>query len=258
MERVTQLLISGITSGIDESTLKRYLAPIVKFRSLEIIRDLDKDESLGYAVLRTTEDVVEEVVGKIEAIRLGNRQLHATIMPITLPGEMALRDWLHRHAESVLRSIGIKLGVKVLDYGCGPGIFTIPCAKIVGTQGLVYALDVRGKVLERVKQIAADSELNNIQTILQNPGATSIPLSNDSLDVVYIFDVMHDIKDKPALLKEANRVLKANGFVSVFPMHMGDETILGLIDEIDIFILRDKFSPRNSKSPSSILNFEKK
>lgn len=43
--------------------------------------------------------------------------------------------------KEIIRS-GIKEGSHVLDYGCGPGFCTIPAAKIVGSQGMIYALDI--------------------------------------------------------------------------------------------------------------------
>jgi ubiquinone/menaquinone biosynthesis C-methylase UbiE len=48
-----------------------------------------------------------------------------------LPGEMEFREWLVEHATEVLIQVGIRKGQIVLDYGCGPGIFTIPRTKIV-------------------------------------------------------------------------------------------------------------------------------
>jgi SAM-dependent methyltransferase len=257
MEQTTQLIISGIAPDVDEPTLQHYLTSIVKFKSLEIIRDLDTGESRGYAVLWIAQDVKDEVISKLQDIELKNRVIRAWAMPLILPGEMAVRDWLQRHTEYVLRTIGIKLGDNVLDYGCGPGLFTIPCARIIGERGIVYALDVRDKALERVRESADSSRLSIVKTILQNPERITIPLQDNSLDVVYIFDVLHDIKDKQDVLKEAHRVLKMTGFLSIFPMHWGDEPLFELVNDLGLFSLRDKFSPRNSKSASSISNFVK-
>ena len=47
----------------------------------------------------------------------------------------------------IIRS-GIKKGSHVLDYGCGPGFCTIPAAKIVGPQGVIYALDIHPSAIK--------------------------------------------------------------------------------------------------------------
>jgi len=41
----------------------------------------------------------------------------------------------------VLRAVGVRGGLTVLDFGCGSGNYSIPAAKIVGEKGKVYTLD---------------------------------------------------------------------------------------------------------------------
>ena len=42
----------------------------------------------------------------------------------------------------MLAEAEINPGSKVLDYGCGPGTFTIMIAEKIGQSGIVYALDI--------------------------------------------------------------------------------------------------------------------
>ena len=37
---------------------------------------------------------------------------------------------------------GIRNGISILDYGCGPGSFTMAAAEMVGKNGTVFAADV--------------------------------------------------------------------------------------------------------------------
>jgi SAM-dependent methyltransferase len=254
---MTQLYISGLASDVDEPSLRDFLVAIGVSDSPEIVCDLHTGESRGYAVLRVADGITDEVIGKVEGTHFRGSIIHVTRMPVTLPGEMAVRDWLQYHAENVLRAIGIEQGDMVLDYGCGPGIFTIPCARIVGGAGKVYALDVRTRALERVRDSATDAGLGNIETVIQSGDDISIHLPDNNLDVVFVFDVMHDIKDKLGLLKEVGRVLKTAGFLSVFPMHWGNELLLRMVSGQGLFKVRDNYIPLNSKSPSTILNFIK-
>ena len=68
---------------------------------------------------------------------------------------------------------------------------------------------------------------------------------------------MHAIDDRPRLLQEMSRVLKGDGVLSVFPMHMGTENFIDIIRECGLFCLRNSYGPRGFKAASEILNFNK-
>src|SRR5271157_828724 len=55
----------------------------------------------------------------------------------------------------------------VLDYACGPGIFTIPAAKIA-INGHVYAVDIHPLAIKDVLAYASREHLDNITTIQTN------------------------------------------------------------------------------------------
>jgi len=62
----------------------------------------------------------------------------------------------------------VQEGQTFLDYGCGTGAFTIPAARIVNTNGQVYALDCFPRQLEIVKDRSKKEKLTNIETILRS------------------------------------------------------------------------------------------
>ena len=47
-----------------------------------------------------------------------------------------------RNPYKLLKAAGIQKGMKVLEVGCGPGVFTIPAAELVGEERVVYAVDI--------------------------------------------------------------------------------------------------------------------
>jgi len=59
---------------------------------------------------------------------------------------------LFKKPERILREMGIQKGQTVLDYGCGIGSFSIPAAKMVGNDGIVYALDIHPLAIKAVEK----------------------------------------------------------------------------------------------------------
>ncbi len=54
--------------------------------------------------------------------------------------------------KKILEELDIGQGQAVLDFGCGPGSFTIPTARIVGETGKVYALDIHPLAIKTVEK----------------------------------------------------------------------------------------------------------
>lgn len=102
--------------------------------------------------------------------------------------------------------------MRVADFGCGAGFFTILIAKAVGDGGEVYAVDVQKSSLESVETKAKVEGLANIKTIwadLEVLGTTKIP--SDSLDIVLLSNILFQSSHKEDILKEAKRALARSG-----------------------------------------------
>jgi len=111
----------------------------------------------------------------------------------------------------ILNEVDIRKGSVILDYGCGPGSFSIAAAQVVGESGLVYALDIHPLAIERVQKTASEKGLTNIQTILTD---YKTDLHDKSVDTVLLYHVFHDVKNPDLVLQEIHRVLKPNGILS--------------------------------------------
>ncbi len=155
-------------------------------------------------------------------------------------GEGEFRDWLAANAAEVLASIGVAEGRTVLDYGCGRGGFAIAAARIVGANGKVYALDVDANALKALRRDAGHAGLHNIRTALpskSDPPAAAVP---GPMDVILLYDVLQLVDDKRPLLRALARMLKPDGVLSAFPMHIGTEKMLELASEDGLLRLRDR------------------
>lgn len=107
----------------------------------------------------------------------------------------------------------VQEGQYFLDFGCGTGDFAIPAARIVGTQGKVFALDCNTKQLKIIDKKARKAGITNIKTILSER-QTNLP--DESIDIVWMCDVLHEIRDKREVLEEAHRLLKNRGALIIY------------------------------------------
>ena len=253
-----QLRVGGLADDTSEAELNELFSKIGTVGSVIIVKDISTGKSRGFGMVKMPNSTqADEAIKKLDGTTLGNRQIAVAKMPETLPGEMEFREWLMENAFEVFQKVGISQGQTVLDYGCGPGIFTIPCARIVGEKGKVYALEVRSEALKRVKEKAEGEGLGNVETILADSSMLATGLSDRSMDVILVYDVMHAISEKMALLEELHRVLKRDGFLSIFPMHMGTDRMLKVMKRCPLFRFRDSYAPPGYTTPSEILNFNK-
>ncbi len=253
-----QLRVGGLSESAIEEELVALFSRIGAVESARVIRDIDSGKSRGFALIMMPDSAeAEKAIKELNKQVLGSSPLTVMRIHDTLPGEMELREWLRDNARKVLERVGVRRNQAVLDFGCGPGIYSIACAGIVGRQGKVYALDVRPAALERLKETAKRKGLDNIETILMEASTLSIALENESLDVVLVYDVLQEVKDKPGLLKEMHRILRSGGLLSVFPMHLGTEKFMSIINALSLFRFRDIYRKQGWQSASEVLNFTK-
>ncbi len=107
----------------------------------------------------------------------------------------------------------VEEGQTFLDYGCGTGSFTIPAAKIVGNEGKVYALDCFPRQLEIVEEKSRKKGLTNIETITSDI-TTGLP--DECIDIIWMCDVLHEIKERRVVLDELHRVLRKEGILAIY------------------------------------------
>jgi 2-polyprenyl-3-methyl-5-hydroxy-6-metoxy-1,4-benzoquinol methylase len=81
--------------------------------------------------------------------------------------------------------VGIQQGFRVLDYGCGPGGFSLAAAELVGNAGKVYVLDLHPLAIQQVQKKAAKRGLT---TLLFSPLSHSRQLIQSEEEVNYCKD----------------------------------------------------------------------
>jgi len=177
--------------------------------------------------------------------------------------ESDTKKWLKQYGEKVLKEVGITKNQNILDFGCGSGYYTIPAAQIVGNKGKVYALDKDRVCLNEVAKSGQSRKLKNIQ-IIATSEELKIPLEDESVDVVLLYDVIHSYYFSPAtrkeLLREVRRISNHNALISVYPRHMDLQDAQHIIEDANFSFERKLFETLlhdNSLVQDYLLNFRR-
>lgn len=114
--------------------------------------------------------------------------------------------------EQLLRDTGLGAGETVVDYGCGPGFFALPAARIVGASGRVYALDIEPQMVSLVADRAAEIGVDNVTA--PSVEGDAAPLPDAVADLAICTLVMHYREDddgRAALAQDLGRFVKPGG-----------------------------------------------
>ena len=186
-----------------------YLCNIYKkvdgFCSIHLIRALKRDVGLGKTVELTLE--------LIEETKLDIPDIHSKVL-----------NWEQNEGKELMHEIGIKNDYSIIDFGCGFGHYTLPCALAMNNTGKVYAIDLKTAELKWIRKKSEMFSVSNIETV-KTKGSLSMDFPEKSVDFVLLFDIIHSgIKQESnkaaipirfPLYKEAYRVLKKGGILSI-------------------------------------------
>ena len=130
-------------------------------------------------------------------------------------------DLLAEHSEQPMRESGLQLlrptaGEKVLEIGFGTGHCIVELAKLVGSTGKVYGIDIAKEMQRLANQLASAKGLaDRVETVCGD--ASQLPYEANSLDGVFMSFILElfDTPEIPRVLAECWRVLKPGGRIVV-------------------------------------------
>ena len=117
----------------------------------------------------------------------------------------------------VVEALGLRPGQDVADIGAGTGYFSVRFAKAVGPGGKVFAVDIDQGLIDHLNERAKDAGLSNLEAVL---APTNDPLlSEKSLDIVFVCDVIHHVQDRQGYYAKLSGALRPGGRLAIVDFH---------------------------------------
>ena len=124
-------------------------------------------------------------------------------------------------------------GEVVLDLGCGAGTDLLIAAQMVGSGGRAVGVDMTPAMLMRARRSALEMRLRNVE--LHESLIESLPLPDESVDVVISNGVIDLVPDKEAVFAEIDRVLRPGGRLQLADVVIHTQVSEDARDRIDLW-----------------------
>lgn len=149
--------------------------------------------------------------------------------------------------ESMIRSVGIEPGWRVLDAGCGSGSFLPLLADLVGSGGHISGLDLAPENIETVENLVKSGRVH-CSVDVKVGGVTSLPYEDNSFDAVWCAAVTQYLSDAELqeMLIEFRRVTRPGGIVATKDFDLTVQQFIPL-DPVAVWTLYQALRPVNSQ-----------
>jgi len=125
-------------------------------------------------------------------------------------------NWLERpergseeRSDLLVPAIKLKPGDAVADIGAGTGYYTRRLAKAVGTNGVVYAVEIQQEMLDILTNRMAGERGLNVKPVLGTDIDPRLPSA--SVDLILMVDVYHEFEHPFEMVEAICRALKPGG-----------------------------------------------
>ena len=140
-----------------------------------------------------------------------------------------LRRYFH-NPNKILKPF-IKKDMVVLDFGCGPGVFSIEIAQLLEVTGKVISVDMQQGMLDIIERKIKGMSIEKIIE-LQKCTQEAVGL-NENVDFVLLFYVVHEVPSMENLFDEILPRINKNGLLMIVePKAVSKKTFDAMIDRV--------------------------
>ncbi len=139
-------------------------------------------------------------------------------------------DWLERPEREdeerpslLMAALKLKPGEAAADIGAGTGYYTRRLAQAVGTNGVVYAVEIQQEMLDILTNKMAGLNIHNVKPVLGT--ITDPKLPANSVDLILMVDVYHEFDHPYEMVEAMASALKPGGRM-VFVEFRGEDLAL--------------------------------
>lgn len=140
--------------------------------------------------------------------------------------------------QRVIGQLALFRGARVADVGAGRGYFTARLSAAVGSDGVVYAVEVDKADLDFLRERVDTQQLSNVRVIEGKPNSPELPAGE--LDAVLIFNAYHEMREYKEMLKAVHAALRPGG-VLLIGESRPRRTYSGRSDETGAHVLSESY-----------------
>ena len=130
----------------------------------------------------------------------------------------------------IFEAMALQPGSYVADVGSREGYLTVRLAEAVGAEGRVYAVDIDGDALKKLRKNLADEDTSRVRLIHSEPDDPMLP--EGLLDAVVVVNSYHEFEAYASMLTHIKAALKPGGrLVLVEPISQGRRVAMREVQE---------------------------
>lgn len=116
--------------------------------------------------------------------------------------------------DSLIAHLGIRKKETIADIGCGSGFFTDKFSRLVGTEGKVYAIEIKDEHINTLQEFLDKESIGNVSVIKGKEDVLELPEQVDKMFMCSLYHVLYGVNaddDRDKYLRSLVKLLKKDG-----------------------------------------------